>query len=48
MFNDNVAQKPIIPVNAGKKKEKNWPAFAWPGSKAEGCERIGPKPPAVR
>ena len=39
---------PTMPVSAGKKKVQNCPAFGWPASNAEGCERIGPKPPALR
>ena len=38
----------IIPVSAGTKKEKNCPTFGWPGANADGCARIGPKPPAFR
>ncbi len=47
MFSESVAQKPIIPVRAGKKNDQNWPALGWPGSNAEGCDSIGPKPPAA-
>ena len=47
MFSESVAQKPIMPVSAGKKNAQNCPAFGWPGSNADGCERIGPKPPAL-
>src|ERR1035437_10109655 len=48
MFSDRVAQNPTMPVRAGKKKAQNWPLLAWPGSKAEGWESIGPNPPAPR
>ncbi len=47
MFSESVAQKPMLPVSAGTKNFQNWPAFGWPGANAEGCESIGPKPPAV-
>ena len=46
MFSESVAQKPIMPVSAGTKTAQNCPAFGCPASKADGCERIGPKPPA--
>jgi hypothetical protein len=46
MLSESVAQKPIMPVSEGKKMDQNWPALGWPGSNADGCERIGPKPPA--
>src|SRR5450756_588016 len=48
MFSDSVAQKPTMPVNAGKKQLQNFPACGWPASNCDGCEKIGPKPPAVR
>src|SRR4030095_14595252 len=40
MFNDKVAQKPTIPVNAGKKKSANCAAVV----NFEGCSKIGPNP----
>src|SRR5687768_14985330 len=40
MFNDNVAQKPTMPVNAGKKKSQKAALFA----NLEGCCKIGPNP----
>ncbi len=46
MFSESVAQKPIIPVSAGKKNVQNWPAFGPPGSNCDGCRSIGPKPSA--
>src|ERR1043166_2169097 len=48
MLSDSVAQNPIIPVSAGKNAFQNCPALGCPGSNAEGCESIGPKPPALR
>jgi hypothetical protein len=48
MFNDNVAQNPIIPVSAGKKHLQNCPAFTPPTSKADDWERMDPNPPASR
>ena len=48
MLSESVAQKPIMPVSAGKKKPQNCPALGWPASNAEGCDKIGPKPPAAR
>ena len=30
MFSESVAQKPIMPVSAGKKNGQNWPAFGCP------------------
>ena len=33
MLSESVAQKPIMPVSAGKKNVQNWPAFGWPGIK---------------
>src|SRR5687767_7828344 len=40
MLRDNVAQKPTIPVNAGKKKFQNSPLLL----NLSGWDKIGPKP----
>ena len=40
MFNERVAQKPTMPVSAGKKKLKNWELF----ENLEGCSNMGPRP----
>src|SRR6202142_1065379 len=47
MLSESVAQNPTMPVSAGMKKAVNWPALGWPASNAEGCESIGPNPPAA-
>ena len=47
MFSESVAQNPTMPVSAGKKYFQNCPSFGWPTSKAEGCDNIGPNPPAL-
>src|SRR5439155_6449086 len=47
MFSGSVAQKLTLAVNAGKKKSQNCPAFGWPVANCDGCESIGPKPPAL-
>src|SRR4030095_1537935 len=39
MFNESVAQKPTMPVNAGKKKFQNDGPWSF-----EGCSNIGPNP----
>ena len=31
MLSESVAQKPTMPVSAGKKNVQNCPAFGWPG-----------------
>src|ERR1017187_9304468 len=48
MLSDSVAQYPIIPINAGKNTAQNIPALGPPGTNADGCESIGPNPPAAR
>ena len=48
MFRERVAQKPTMPVRAGKKKIQNCPAFLPPGANAEGVSSIGPNPWAWR
>ncbi|MBS1151271.1 MAG: hypothetical protein H6Q89_2969 [Myxococcaceae bacterium] len=42
MLSDSVAQKPIIPVSEGTNTFQNAPTV----SNFEGCESIGPIPPA--
>src|SRR5437762_8527301 len=46
MLSDSVAQKLTLAVKAGKKKSQNWPALGCPAANCDGCENIGPKPPA--
>src|SRR5262245_25860037 len=48
MFNDSVAQKLTLAVSAGKKNNQNCPAFGCPAANCDGCESIGPKPPAFQ
>src|SRR5215212_9346376 len=48
MLSERVAQKPTMPVKAGKKNVKNWPLFGCPGAKSDGWDNMGPKPPAWR
>ena len=43
MLSESVAQKPTMPVSAGKKKFQKSPEVA----KREGCASIGPRPSAA-
>ena len=47
MLRLSVAQKPIMPVSAGTKNERNFPSFGCPAENALGVANIGPKPPAA-